>query len=65
VELKWKKDVYGAIKQIKEKQYMNALADYQGNLLLIGISYDKITRKHHCVIENFTCNSTRNTVYYF
>ena len=25
--------------------------DYQGNLLLVGINYDKATKKHECVIE--------------
>ena len=28
-----------------------ALEDYQGNLLLVGINYDKTTKKHECVIE--------------
>ena len=28
-----------------------ALKDYQGNLLLAGINYNKKTKKHECVIE--------------
>ena len=51
VELKWDKSAVGAIEQIKEKQYGNALKDYQGNLLLAGINYEKKTKKHSCVIE--------------
>ena len=51
VELKWDKDVYGAIEQIKNRQYVEALKDYQGNILLAGISYDKKTKEHTCVIE--------------
>ena len=51
VELKWDKSAVGAIEQIKEKQYGNALKDYQGNLLLVGINYNKKTKKHECVIE--------------
>ena len=51
VELKWDKSAVGAIEQIKEKQYGNALKDYQGNLLLAGINYNKKTKKHECVIE--------------
>ena len=51
IELKWDKDVNGAIAQIKEKQYVNALKDYSGSLLLAGINYDKDTKKHSCIIE--------------
>ena len=51
IELKWDKSTVGAIGQIKEKCYGDALKDYQGNLLLVGISYDKTTKKHECVIE--------------
>ena len=51
LELKWDKSAQGAIAQIKEKGYVNALKDYQGNLLLAGISYDKDSKKHFCVIE--------------
>ena len=52
IELKWDKSAVGAIKQIKEKCYGNALKDYQGNLLLVGINYNKTTKKHECVIES-------------
>ena len=51
IELKWNKSAVGAIEQIKEKQYVNALKEYQGNLLLAGINYNKMTKKHECVIE--------------
>ena len=51
IELKWDKSAVGAIEQIKEKQYGNVLKDYQGNLLLVGINYNKTTKKHECVIE--------------
>ena len=51
IELKWDKSASGALDQIREKQYGNALKDYQGNLLLVGINYDKDTKKHECVIE--------------
>ena len=51
IELKWDKSAGGAIEQIKEKQYGNALKEYQGNLLLVGINYNKMTKKHECVIE--------------
>ena len=51
IELKWDKSAVGALDQIKEKQYGNALKDYQGNLFLVGINYNKTTKKHECVIE--------------
>lgn len=54
IELKWDKNADGAINQIKEKRYVSALKEYQGNLLLVGINYDKITKKHSCVIEKVT-----------
>ncbi len=50
IELKKDKDVEGAITQIKQKNYVKALEDYKGNLLLVGINYDK-DKKHTCVIE--------------
>ena len=51
IELKWDKAVAGAIAQIKDKNYVDALKDYEGSLLLAGISYDRKTKTHSCVIE--------------
>ena len=51
IELKWDKTAQGAIRQIKEKQYVDALDEYRGELLLVGINYDKGTKMHTCVIE--------------
>ena len=51
MELKWDKSAKRAISQIKEKQYVDALKEYQGNLLLVGINYEKDTKTHTCVIE--------------
>ena len=34
-----------------KKDYVDALKDYHGNLLLAGINYDKKTKKHSCTIE--------------
>ena len=53
VELKWNKTVGGAIAQIKERNYLSALEDYQGDLLLVGINYDKDTKQHECHIESW------------
>lgn len=51
VELKWNLSAETAITQILEKRYFENLKDYTGNLLLVGISYDKKTRKHSCRIR--------------
>ena len=53
VELKWDKSVEGAIGQIKDKGYVDTLKEYKGNLLLVGINYDKKTRVHQCKIEKY------------
>ena len=50
VELKYNKDADAAIDQIKRKNYPAKLADYAGNLLLVGINYDKKTKTHTCHI---------------
>lgn len=55
VELKWNKSAEGAIAQIKNKRYFDAFKDYGGEILLVGINYDREAkgekRKHTCVIE--------------
>ena len=51
VELKYDQSAQGAIAQIKERKYVESLKEYQGNLLLVGINYDKNTKTHECVIE--------------
>ena len=53
VELKWNKTAKTAINQIREKQYMKSIEQYTGNILLVGISYDKKTKKHQCIIEEY------------
>ena len=53
IELKWDKTAEGAIGQIKDKGYVDALKEYKGNLLLVGINYDKKTRVHQCKIEKY------------
>jgi len=51
VELKWDKTADGAIKQIKEKNYPNSLKGYGKEVILVGVNYDKKTKKHSCTIE--------------
>ena len=51
VELKWNEKASTALQQIKERRYTDALTQYTGNILLVGISYDKKDKTHTCVIE--------------
>lgn len=51
IELKWNKRAEGAIAQIKDKKYVKALEGYAGDLLLVGINYQKKSKKHDCIIE--------------
>ncbi|SFK09088.1 PD-(D/E)XK nuclease superfamily protein [Succinivibrio dextrinosolvens] len=51
IELKWNKDAQTALEQIKEKHYTESLEDYCGNIILVGINYDKATKEHSCLIE--------------
>jgi hypothetical protein len=54
VELKWNKKAETAINQIKENKYIKSLDGYKGEVLLVGISYEKDgteAKKHRCVIE--------------
>ncbi len=54
VELKWDKGAAAAIAQIKNRQYPVSLREYSGEILLVGIDYDKKTKQHTCLIERFT-----------
>ncbi|MBR1722486.1 MAG: AAA family ATPase [Treponema sp.] len=55
IELKWEDTPDAAINQIKDRRYPDALAGFEGNILLVGISYDKEDKekKPHCTIEVF------------
>ena len=52
LELKYNKDADAAIAQIKRKNYPAKVAQYTDNLLLVGINYDRETKKHECQIEH-------------
>ena len=54
VELKYDKDAESAIKQIKNRNYPKVFENYLDNLLLVGVSYDKNTKVHECVIEKYS-----------
>jgi len=54
VELKWGKTALEAIRQIESKHYIEILNDYRDNALLVGINYDKDTKRHECVIKRYS-----------
>ena len=51
VELKWNETADSAIDQIKRNDYPAILADYYGEIMLVGINYDTKTKEHTCKIE--------------
>lgn len=51
IELKCDQTADTAIQQIKQKQYTDCLSEYSGNILLVGINYDKKEKQHTCLIE--------------
>ena len=53
VELKYDKSVSSALQQIKDRHYTQALEGYAGEILLVGINYDKdnVNKPHSCIIE--------------
>ena len=53
IELKFNHSADTAICQIKQKNYPSKIADYTGDILLVGISYDKETKQHACKIEKY------------
>ena len=58
IELKFNQSTDTAIRQIKQKNYPAKLAEYTGDILLVGINYDKETKQHTCQIEQTYHNRT-------
>ena len=54
IELKYDKAVDTAIEQIKRRQYPDKVAQYADRLLLVGITYDRESKQHHCRIERLS-----------
>ncbi len=51
IELKFNHSADTAISQIKQRNYPSKLQEYTGDILLVGISYDKESKTHSCKIE--------------
>lgn len=57
MELKYNKSVDTAANQIRNKEYMQKLEHYKGNILLVSVNYDKEADvnsseyKHHTLMK--------------
>ena len=51
LELKYNKDADAAISQIHRRQYPAKVAEYTGDILLVGINYEHEAKTHTCKIE--------------
>lgn len=60
LELKYNLDADTAISQIKRQNYGVALKSYFGEVILVGINYDRKTKKHSCVIERVAKSDTNS-----
>ena len=54
IELKYDKSAPAAIRQIKDRRYTQALEGYSGEVLLVGVNYDRDSKEHGCMIERVT-----------
>ena len=65
VELKWNKSADSAIEQILRRHYPDVLKNYGGNILLVGINYNKNSppdsRKHSCRIYSIQTDDLNQT----
>ena len=50
---KWNKDAAAALQQIKNKRYPESILTCTGDILLVGINYDKDTKEHQHL---YLCN---------
>lgn len=53
IELKFNHAAETAIDQVKCKEYPAKIAEYSGDILLVGINYDREQKRHTCKIERF------------
>ncbi len=53
VELKWNQSAQTAMQQMKEKKYPMSVQNYTGDILLVGINYDRDSKRHQCLIEKY------------
>ena len=58
VELKFDGSAEGAIAQVRERNYPRLVQEFADRLLLVGINYNKKTKRHECGIERWGENAS-------
>ena len=43
-------------KNCYDRRYPESVLNYTGDILLVGINYDKNSKKHQCIIEKYRKN---------
>lgn len=71
VELKFDGSAEGAIAQVHKRNYPQLVQEFTDRLLLVGVNYDRKTKKHECHIEKWektqgvagenSCSNTENS----
>ena len=51
VELKWDRSPEAAVAQVRERDYPAVLRGFGGPILLVGVTYDRKSKRHVCRIE--------------
>lgn len=51
VELKWDRSPEAAIAQVRDRDYPAVLRGFGGPILLVGVTYDRKSKRHVCCIE--------------
>ena len=59
IELKYEKDAGTATDQIHRQNYPDRPEHYKGNLILVGISYNKETRNNQPLFRHHSCRTER------
>ncbi len=59
IELKYEEDADTAIEQIHRQKYPERLEHYKGNLILVGINYDKEMKNDQPEFKHHSCKSER------
>ncbi|MBQ9212065.1 MAG: AAA family ATPase [Clostridia bacterium] len=59
VELKYNQEADTALNQILRQEYPDRLIHYQGNILLVGINYNRETRNDDPLYKHHTCRIVR------
>lgn len=59
IEFKYEQDVDTAIAQIHRQKYPDRLEHYRGNLILVGVSYDKEVKNDQPLFKHHSCKIER------